>query len=268
VSDDEVAEAMARLKEDIGKPESHLAEIFLAIDNPSQTDEVKRLADRLIQQISGGANFSSVAQQFSQSPSAAVGGDIGWVTPSELSPLLGEALSKMSPGQMSYPLHAPAGYYILYVLDRQTLGATSPDQVHLSLVEVVFPLKPDATPEERQRVQAQAQDVSNTAKSCGEMAKLGQERAPQLSRQVPDIKASDLPPEERQPVLALKVAEASKPMPIRGGIGVVMVCNRKDPPTLPSADQLRENLGRQRLDALARRYMSDLRRSAFIDIRG
>jgi peptidyl-prolyl cis-trans isomerase SurA len=268
VSDEQVKEAMDRLKTEVGKPESRVAEIFLAIDNPSQADDAKRLADRLIEQIRGGAKFAAVAQQFSQSPSAAVGGDIGWVTPSELSPLLGEALLKMNPGEMSYPVRTTAGYYILYVMDRQTLGDSSPDQIRLSLVEVVFPLAPTATPEERQHAQAQAQEVSDAAKSCADMAKLGQERAPQLSRQVPDIRASDLPTDERQQVLALKPSEASKPMPLHDGVGVVMVCARHDPASLPTADQLRESLGRERLDALARRYMSDLRRGAFVDIRG
>jgi len=268
ISDEQVKESMERLKTEVGKPENRVAEIFLAIDNPSQADDVKRLADRLIEQIRGGANFSAVAQQFSQSPSAAVGGDIGWVTPSELSPLLGEALQKMNPGEMSYPIRTTAGYYLLYVMDRQTLGDSSPEQIHLSLVEVVFPVAPNATPEERQHAQAQALEVSDGAKSCADMAKFGQERAPQLSRQVPDIRASDLPAEERQQVLALKPSEASKPLPLHDGLGVVMVCQRQDPASLPTADQIRENLGRQRLDALARRYLSDLRRGAYVDIRG
>lgn len=267
VSDQEVQAAMDRLKADVGKPESRVAEIFLAIDNPSQAPEVEQLANRLIDQIRAGANFLAVAQQFSQSPSAAVGGDIGWVTPSELSPLLGEAIQKMEPGQMSYPIHTPAGYYILYLMQRQTLGQTSPDEIHLSMVEVVFPLSPTATPEERQRVTAQAQSVADTAKSCTDMAKLGTERAPQLSRQLPNIKAGDLPPDERQQVLALAVGKASKPMPLRGGIGVAMVCQRQAPPSLPTTEELRSSLGHQRLDALARRYMSNLRRGAYIDIR-
>ena len=35
VSDAEVNDEIARLKADIGKPQSHVAEIFLAIDNPT-----------------------------------------------------------------------------------------------------------------------------------------------------------------------------------------------------------------------------------------
>jgi peptidyl-prolyl cis-trans isomerase SurA len=267
VSDDEVSDAMKRLQAEIGKPQSRVGEIFLAVDNPSLEEEVRQLADRLIEQIRGGADFAAVAQQFSQSPSAAVGGDIGWVTPSELSPRLAEALEKMSPGQMSYPVRTPAGFYLLYLRERRTFGAEDPDQVTLSLDEVVFPVPATATPEERAKAEADALQVSNQAKSCGEMAKLGAERAPQLSRQIPQLRATELAPEQRQQVLALKVAEASKPMPLTGGIGVVMVCQRKSSAGLPTRDELADTIAHERLDALARRYMSDLRRGAFVDIR-
>ena len=40
---------------------------------------MRRLAERLIEQMKRGARFSAVAQQFSQSPTAAVGGDLGWL---------------------------------------------------------------------------------------------------------------------------------------------------------------------------------------------
>jgi peptidyl-prolyl cis-trans isomerase SurA len=258
---------MQRMQAEIGKPQSRVGEIFLAIDNPSLEEEVRQLADRLVEQIRGGADFAAVAQQFSQSPSAAVGGDIGWVTPSELSPRLAEALEKMGPGQMSYPVRTPAGFYLLYLRERRTFGAEDPDQVTLSLDEVVFPLPASATPEDRAKAEADALRVSTEAKSCGEMAKLGAERAPQLSRQIPQLRATELPPEQRQQILALKVAEASKPMPLSGGIGVVMVCQRKAPAGLPTRDELMDTIAHERLDALARRYMRDLRRGAFVDIR-
>lgn len=270
VSDEEVNEAMAQLKEDAGHPQSHVAEIYLAIDNPSQAQDVERLADQLIQQIRAGANFSAVAQQFSQSPSSAVGGDIGWVTPSQLPPMLGEALGKMKPGEMSYPIRTPAGYYILYMIDRRILGQVNPDDVRLSLTEVAFPLPATASPVQQQRIMAEARRVSDTAKSCGELAKLGHDHNPPLPMQSGEVIAGRLPPDIRSTVLQLKLAEASQPLRLSGspGIGVFMVCSRQEPSTgMPTRDQVTENLARARLDALARRYLLDLRRSAYIDIR-
>lgn len=268
VSDAEVNDEIARIKADIGKPQSHMAEIFLAVDNPTQDAEVKALADRLINQIRSGANFAALAQQFSQSPTAATGGDIGWVTPTQFGPPLDEAIAKMNPGQISYPIRTPAGYYILLLIDRRTPGQSSVDDTQLGLVEVVFPLAPGATPADQQRVTAQAQHVADTAKSCGEMAKIAREEAPQLSTQTPNVRAGDLAPDLRATVLALKVGEASKPLPARGGIGVVMVCQRTDPASpVPGYDQVYDQIMRQRMDQMARRYLRDLRRNAYVDIR-
>ena len=269
ISDEEVTEALNQFKQDADVPQNRVSEIFISIDNPSQDEEAKRLADRLIDQIRAGANFGAVAQQFSQSPSAAVGGDIGWVTANQLSPELGGAIDKMKPGEMSYPLRTPAGYYLLYLVERRRLGQPNPGDTVLSLVEVAFALAPTAPAEEQQRVAAAAQQVSDSAKSCGELAKLGRERAPQTTREIPSIKAAELPAQVRQVALGLGVAEASKPMAIPGGVGVIMVCERKEPPGgLPTREELAEQLGRARLDALARRYLRDLRRGAYVDIRG
>ncbi|HKW54926.1 MAG TPA: peptidylprolyl isomerase [Stellaceae bacterium] len=269
ISDEEVTEALNQFKQEADVPQNRVSEIFLAIDAPSQEEDAKRLADRLIDQIRGGANFGAVAQQFSQSPSAAVGGDIGWVTSGQLAPEIGGAIDKMKPGEMSYPIRTPGGYYLLYLRERRKLGQPNPDDTVLSLVEVGFGVSPMATAEEQQRLTAEAQQVSNTAKSCGELAKLGRDNAPQTTREIPSIKAADLPAQVRQVALSLGIAEASKPMAIPGGIGVIMVCERKDPPGgLPTRDEITEQLGRTRLDALARRYLRDLRRGAYVDIRG
>jgi peptidyl-prolyl cis-trans isomerase SurA len=269
VSDTEVNDEIARLKADIGKPQSHVAEIFLAIDNPTQEPEIKALAERLIQQIRGGAQFPAVAQQFSQSPSAATGGDIGWVTPSQFGPPLDEAIAAMKPGEMSYPIRTSAGYYILYLVDRRTPGQVSVDDTQLSLVEVVLPVAANATPQQQQKVLAQAQNISDTAKSCDDMAKIAKEQAPQTSTQSPAVRAGDLPPDVKNLVLGLKVSEPSKPLPTRGGVGVIMVCKRADPTAaLPTQDQVYDELMHARLDQISRRYLRDLRRSAYVDIRG
>jgi len=270
VSNEEINEAMAQIKEDAGQPQSHVAEIYLAVDNPSQDQDVERLANQLIQQIRAGANFSSVAQQFSQSPSSAAGGDIGWVTPSQLPPLLGQALTKMKPGEMSYPLKTPGGYYILYMLDRRIPGQVDPADIRLSLTEVVFPLPPTTSVAQQEHTMAEAQQVSDAAKSCGELAKLGHDHNPPLIVQSGDTTAARVSPEIRPQVLQLKVAQASKPIRLTTapGIAVFMVCSRQEPSSgMPTRDQVSENLARARLDALARRYLVNLRRSAYVDIR-
>src|SRR5260370_38272558 len=100
ISDEEIDEALKRVKEHASEPQSRIAEIFLGVDNPAQDEETKHLAERLTQQMRQGARFSAVARQFSQSATAAVGGDIGWVRPEPLSPELGNAVSTRRSGAL------------------------------------------------------------------------------------------------------------------------------------------------------------------------
>jgi len=268
VSEEEINETLARIKEQIGKPQSRVGEIFLAVDKPEQEAEVKALADRLIEQMRAGASFNAVAQQFSQSPTAAVGGDLGWISAGELPGDVGKAIDAMQPGQLSPPIRGSGGFYILYLADRRTLGASTPGDAVITLARLALPLARTATEAEKQRAFAQAQKASETVKSCGELLKLGQEIAPQFSGEMRNIRMGTLPREIQNVVSPLKIAEASKPLILADGIGVLMVCERNDAPSpIPSRDQIRENILRQRLDTLARRYLSDLRRTANVDLR-
>jgi len=268
VSDEEINETLTRIKEQIGKPQSRIGEIFLAVDKPDQEAEVKALADRLIEQMRAGASFNAVAQQFSQSPTAAVGGDLGWVAAGELPGEVGKAIETMQPGQLSPPIRGSGGFYIVYLADRRTLGSSTPGDAVITLARFALPLARTAPDAEKQRAFAAAKKVSETVKSCGELLKQGKELAPQLSGEMRNIRIATLPREIQGIVTPLKIAEASKPLIMADGIGVLMVCERSEAPSpIPSREQIRESVLRSRLDTLARRYLGELRRTANVDMR-
>jgi peptidyl-prolyl cis-trans isomerase SurA len=67
--------------------------------------------------------------------------------------------------------------------------------------------------------------------------------------------------------LSLELNQPSKPVILDNGVLVIMVCERDEPTGLPSREEIEESLTRQRVDMLAQRYMRDLRRAAFLDLR-
>jgi peptidyl-prolyl cis-trans isomerase SurA len=269
ISDEEVKDTLARIKQEIGKPQYRVAEIFLAVDNPSQEADVKALADRLLDQMHQGAGFSAVAQQFSQSPTAAVGGDLGWLTAAELPHDISETVQAMQAGQLSAPIRAAGGFYIVGLLERRNFGTPSPSDALVTLVRIVFPLNPQtATEADKQKAFMAAQQVSDTAKSCDDMKRIGQERAPQTSGEMRDVKIGSLGQAFEKLFASLQLGQASKPLNIGNGAAVIMFCERKEASSpIPTREQLVNNLQRQRLDTLARRYLRDLRRSAYVDMR-
>ena len=267
VSDGEVEDTLKRLKQNENDPQSRVAEIFLAVDNPQQDPEVLALANRLIDQMKQGTRFSAVAQQFSQSATAAVGGDIGWIQPDELSPPLAKAVGPMRPGELSPPIRTSAGYYILLVLDRRNGRMVSADDTVLHIVQAVFPLPPQPSEEARRAALAEAAAARTEAKNCQDLLRIGKAKATQLSSEG-DLRASQISPAMRSVVLGLAVGQPSEPIVQKNGIGVIMVCKKTEPkPTVATRDDVFESLMRQRVDTLARRYLRDLRRSAYVDVR-
>jgi peptidyl-prolyl cis-trans isomerase SurA len=270
VSEEEIDYALKRAKETANEPQSRVAEIFLAVDNPQQDDDVRRLAERLTEQMRQGARFSAVAQQFSQSATAAVGGDIGWVRPEQLSPELGKVVAQLRLGELSAPIRTGGGYYLLLAVDRRSGGAAGPGDSLVHLVQIVFPLPPQATEQVRRAAIAEAQNAKTGAKNCEDLLKIGKEKgSPQLSSEG-RLRVDQVAPAMRSVVLALEPGQTSPPIVQKNGVGVIMMCEKvaaPSAPTVPSRDEIAETLMRQRLETLARRYLRDLRRTAFVDVR-
>lgn len=133
VTDNEVDAVIARLKADEGKAEYQVSEIFLPVDSPEGETDVRNLADKLIRQIMDNhAPFGRVAEQFSQSPGAARGGDMGWVQQGQLAQELDSALAQMNEGEVSKPVRSLAGYHVLLLRKKRTMTADtipSPDAI-------------------------------------------------------------------------------------------------------------------------------------------
>lgn len=267
IGDDQVQEYLARLSVDQNKPQYRLQEIFLAVDSSQQEDDVRRTAERLAEQIRDGANFQALARQFSQSATAAVGGDMGWIDLGSLDPVLAKAAAKLTPGIVSDPVRTVSGYNLLLVRERRENGGDAALDGDVKLEHIFLPGPANAKPADLEALRSTAQTVAETATSCADM--------PDFRKQLPDARSvlpgqmaiKDLAPALRSVVLKLPVGKASEPITVKDGVLVVMVCERTGGAGLPNADEVRNRIGRERLDLLARRYMRDLRMAAFIDVR-
>jgi peptidyl-prolyl cis-trans isomerase SurA len=265
IGDDQIQEYLNRIKADENKPEVRLAEIFLAVDSPDQDDSVKKTAQRLAEQLRGGANFPAIARQFSQSTTAAVGGDMGWVQPDSLPPEIAKALPSIKVGELSDPIRTVSGYYLVALRDER-MSAIDTENVTLKIAHIFLPGPAGATPEQLSGLRSVAQNVSDTAASCADFADFRKD-LPDAQSVLPDsTSAKALAPEIRKAVLSLPDGKASPPIDINNGVLVVMICSRAGG-GLPDPEEVRERIGLEKLDLLARRYLRDLRVGAFIDLR-
>ena len=126
VGEGEIDEALAQLEANRGRPEYRVAEIFLAVESSEREGEVRAAATSLYEQLAAGANFAQIASQFSQSATAAVGGDVGWVLEGELPREIEAVLVQLQPGSIAPPVRSFDGYTIVMLLDRRTVLSNAP----------------------------------------------------------------------------------------------------------------------------------------------
>jgi len=125
ISDSDVDAAQRRAREDIGKTEYRLAEIFLSVDDPNETETVRDSAQRLMDQLKGGVDFGEIARQFSQSSSASAGGVMGWVSPGDLPAELSHAVQDLQTDTIAGPIRSEGGFHILKLLDKRQVADNS-----------------------------------------------------------------------------------------------------------------------------------------------
>ena len=105
-----------------------IAEIGLpAGDEDRSMDETQALAETLYASLSQGGDFAAAVRTYSRAPSAARGGEIGWISTAQMPPDLAETLSGLSPGQVSRPFPVAGGVTILKLIERRADAASRID---------------------------------------------------------------------------------------------------------------------------------------------
>ena len=269
VPPEEVSETLARIKAGVGKPEYLLAEIFLRVDEPENEAQIRQVAQRIIQQLQQGANFAAVARNFSQAASATEGGNLGWVRAEELGDELAAPVSQMQPGQVMGPVRTLSGFQIVMLRERRLAAGLSGGDAEVQLQQLFFPLPANAPEPQVRDATAKAQSMAARAKSCGDMESLARELATPMSGSLGKLKTSALPAVVQNAIRNLEVGRPSPPVRTENGLAVLMVCDRQGGQNAEQdqRQQIERMITLQRLDAAAQRYLRDMRRAAFIDIR-
>ena len=278
----DVDDEMARVTEGANKPHYWVAEIFLPVENADQSDKALKDANDLESQLQNGAPFPSIARQFSQSPSAAEGGDIGWVHDGQLAPELNNALQKLAVGGVSPPIRSIGGYYILGLRDRQEPVGTKvvdpatqqkPEKPgYLPLARLLLPLPPKAPPKYVEGAMKAAGQIRAAIGTCEHLAKIAQSIKGSVYNNLGEMKLSDLS-EQMQAELAKTVpGQPTEPFMSSAGVEIIARCDKPLPkPTtafvIPKREEVERRLFQQQISMLARRYIRDLRREANVETR-
>ncbi len=266
ISDSEVREVMARLNAAKGTEEYRIGEIYLSATQETKP-QVLANAQKILEQLKGGGSFVAYARQYSQSSSASVGGDLGWIRLAQLPPELSTPAAQMAPGQLVGPIELASGYSLLYLIDKRQVLTADPRDAILSLKQISIAF-PKGTPEKDAAGKAsEFAKVVKDIKGCGAV----DAAAVSLGATVvanDQIRVRDLPTALQESILKLSVGESTPPFgSIEDGVRVLMLCGRDDPKvdSGPSFEAIQSQMEDERVNKRAQTYLRDLRRDAVIE---
>ena len=258
IGDGQIEEQYRRTLQAIDQPRYLLGEILLRTDGLSDETRTRQLSDTIIRQLRSGVEFAAVARQFSVSPSASNGGQLGWVGADQLNPTLSGALSQMQPGQISSPIITPAGVYILALQDRRIGTKRDAMQDRIAVLSIRYPKETPA---------ATIAAFRTDFKTCNGAETRAEKDGAQSTRSAL-VPLAQVPNAIRSVLSTMDAGTMSEAREHTSGIDLLIVCDRKDDQgIIISRDDIADNIYSQRVSMLARRHLRDLRRDAVVDYR-
>jgi len=264
IGDDQVQAVLAQQAAQASRPQFQVSEVFIDAARVGGMDTALRGGEQLVSQMQQGAPFQAVARQFSAAPTAAAGGDAGWIGPGEMPVEVERALEQMRPGQLSQPIPVSDGVYIVYLRDKRSgAGATL---VNLKQAAIGLPAGSDPSLVEATRARLMALRAQITGCDDLETVANGQEGV--VAGDLGEAEIGDLAPAFRAAAESLEVGQLSEPIRTDAGMHIVAVCGKRATGAdQPTAELVERRLFFQQLGLIARRYMRDLRNSATIETR-
>jgi peptidyl-prolyl cis-trans isomerase SurA len=267
VGDDEVNAVLEKMTASKGTAEYRVGEIFLSANPANQAQTIEN-ANRILQQLRGGASFAGYARQFSEASTAAVGGDLGWVRPEQLPPALAAVLPQLEPGMVSNPIPLPGGVSIIAVQDTRRILTPDPRDAVLSLKQISISFPQGTTRQQAEPTVNRFAEAARNIGGCGGAERIGAEFQGEVVSN-DQVKMRDLPPVLQQMMLPMQIGQATQPVgSIEDSVRVFVICGRDEvSASQPSFDDVYNQLSEERTNIRARRYLRDLRRDAIIEFR-
>ena len=267
VGDDEVKAVLDKMNASKGTEEYRVGEIYLSATPASQA-QVLDNANKILAQLRQGASFAGYARQYSESSTAPVGGDLGWVRPEQLPPELANVLREMPNGAISNPIPVSGGYSIIAVQDTRKILTADPRDAVLSLkqISIAFPKGTSRTAAEP--IVSRFAEAAKTIGGCGGAEKIATDFHGEVVTS-DGVKMRDLPAALQRLMVPMQVGQATQPFgSLEEGVRVLVICGRDEADqSAPTYDDVYNQLNEERVNSRARRYLRDLRRDAVIEFR-
>lgn len=254
--------------------EKKIHQVFIPVDKKEQEKEIQKEIFKIYNQLKDSkTEFVEFSKNFSES---SVFGekidDLGWFSSGELMPTLDKVLSKLNKGDISRPTLTTNGWHILYVEDirePEKLSSEPIDEFQLYKLSMKINSQDDLSDQE-DAFEEMVEDMETLGDIEETVLKHEDDEAFSKSGALGWVKLQNLPPYAKEEITELEINEFSDIYKNDGYIEIYLLANKRE--VLPEKLQefrkrLYNRIMSNRLELAARRFMRDLRRQAYIEIR-
>ena len=252
ISDNQIQEQLKRLQADAQKEQYLTSEIFLYAPTPEDKSQALTAANSILEQLRSGAPFEVAAQRFSSAPTAATGGDMGWIVLDDFEDERKAVLQGMTDPGLTPPITVEDGIYLINMrAKRDPSDATT-------VVDVTRLTVGNGSESDLQAAVDQIED-------CDGIEAVADADENLRSVALNGLNVEDLGPEGKSMVLTTDIGQSTDIFAQSGTLAVMYVCDRRDDvEAVPSRDQIEDRLYSEQLGMISERSLRNLRREATI----
>jgi len=256
----------------------HLAHILIALPDGANADQIatgQKKADGVKTLLDKGElDFNAAAVRYSDSPNALEGGDLGWRSLDEIPQAFAQMMEKMKPGEVVGPIRGPSGFQLLKLVEVRDASSAAAGEHTVTefhgrhILVRVDDHQTDAAAKAkidtlRARIaggaefQTVAKESSEDNNSKGQGGDLGW------------FPADAFGPAFGQQVEGLQDGGVSQPFRTDAGWHIVqrVATRQTDVTTDNQRAEVRETIGRRKLEDEDNRFLQELRGEAYVSFR-
>lgn len=250
VTDGEIDNFLSNQTAQPGQNEEYnLAHILITVPEQASPEQIqmKRVrAEKVLAQLSAGADFGQLSATYSDAQDAMQGGIVGWRSAGQIPGLFVDTLVTMQPGEVSPILHSPNGFHILKLLDKRGKDVTLVvEQTHARHI-LVKTNEVVSESDARNRLLQIKERIDNGA-NFAELARLhSDDGSAAKGGDLGWLSPGDTVPEFEKTMNALKAGQLSAPVQSPFGWHLIQVLERR-----------KQDVTKERLRMLARQAIRD-----------
>jgi peptidyl-prolyl cis-trans isomerase SurA len=264
ISDQDIDQRLQDLRDQKDHKAFEVFQIFMKAKDKG--NDTKKRLQKIRDDISKGAPFQVMAQQFSDDFSSTQGGYMGWIMPDSLPENVMKLLDSMHVGTISEIIETNEGCYIYYLKSKRNPGEGDPNHDQLSYCQVSVPLK-DGIPQEKADGLIKIANTLAESKSCESMQKLALKT--KIDFQKHDlITLGGIPDDLRRLLMSSLKDDQAKAVQVPEGFIFFKTSDYKKVPfTLPNRNDIEKILEGEQLNFYANKEFNKIYNAAYIDLK-